>query len=274
VRERPAGYGWPGALLRTLRAVRTRELRLWLGAAFLTLGTVLVAVALAYFAKEPHFSLYGSWQMQSAGAAFIAAFLSFLFAIMGWRIRLRPQRFPDISVTVETTGSAPPVYNVMFGSPPPGILFFYPVHFHNREPERIASIKIALLYAKVDPDRPMGMLEHVFRAPQWQLANAGALNLHPVEFPLNLEPEKSEGGDLVFEMPEWKTMFLARPLQIRIEPEDASTGKRMSFPAERGTYTKSHGLRPSFGKEQVAEQEGRRAGRTAAWKGLLTPPGP
>jgi hypothetical protein len=48
--------------------VRTRELWLWLGAAFLTFGTVQAAIALAYFTKELHFPLYSSWQIRSAAA--------------------------------------------------------------------------------------------------------------------------------------------------------------------------------------------------------------
>lgn len=256
--------------------MRTRELRLWLGAAFLTVGTVLVAIALAYFAKEPHFSLYGSWQMRAAAAAFVAAFLSFLYAIMGWRIRLRPQRFPDISVTVETTGSAPAVYNAMFAEQQQGMLWFFPAHFSSREPERIASIKAARLYAKVDPQWGCGwLLEQVFGPPRFQLASAAGLDLHPIKFPLNLEPEKSAGGDLVFDMEDWKARTIVRlpMVSARIELEDASTGKRMSFPAAPGTYRKGHGFRPTSGKEQAAEPTSRRDRSRGTWTGLMAPPG-
>jgi hypothetical protein len=254
--------------------VRTRELRLWFGAALLTLGTVLVAVALAYFAKEPRFSLSRCWQMRSAEGAFLAAFLSFLYAIMGWRIPLWPQRFPNISVTVETVGSAPATYSAKFGLPTERTQFFiYPVHFVSREPERIASIKIARLYGKVTPGRAGGMVEQCFRPPKWRFDNS-SLNLDPIKFPLNLEPEKSSGGDLVFDMQFWKTEMLAAPLQLRIEIEDASSGKRMSFPAEKGTYWKGHGLWPTSGEEWALKPAGRRARRAGTWNGLMAPPGP
>ena len=74
--------------------MRPRELWFWLGAAFITVGGVLTAIAVAYYTKEPHYSLSAGPQMIEAYASFVLAFLCFLAAIAGWRPWLRWQRFP------------------------------------------------------------------------------------------------------------------------------------------------------------------------------------
>lgn len=63
--------------------MRSRELWFWLGAAFLTVGAVLAAVAISYFTKEQHYSLSTGPHMIGAYAAFILAFLCLLAAIAG-----------------------------------------------------------------------------------------------------------------------------------------------------------------------------------------------
>ena len=82
--------------------MRPREVWFWLGAGFLTVGAVLTAVAIAYFTKETHYSLSTGPQMVTAYASFAFAFLCFFAAIAGWRPWLRWQRFPNITVRVDT----------------------------------------------------------------------------------------------------------------------------------------------------------------------------
>jgi hypothetical protein len=251
--------------------VRSRELWLWLGGAFLTLGTVLSGIALAYFTKESHFSLYTSWQMQCAGASFVAAFLCFLGAIMGWRIRLRRQQFPKIRVDVDGVGTVETTYEPMPGLVIPVRLMHFPAHFVSEETERSMSIKVARLFAKVKPEGTNPLWEHVFVAPRWSISPS--LNIQPLRFPLNLEPQASQGGELVFEMSSYLLVNLADPFDARIEIEDANTGKRASFPATLGTFRKGHGLRPSTRAESVTGPPGRAA--APSWSdGLMGPPDP
>jgi hypothetical protein len=252
-------------------AVRPRELWLWLGGAFLTLGTVLSGIALAYFTKEPHFALYTSWQMEGAGASFVAAFACFLGAIMGWRIRLRRQQFPKIRVDVDGSGTMATTYEPMPGLVIPVRLMPFKVHFVSEETERSMSIKVARLFARVKPGGPSPLWEHLFVAPRWTISPS--LELRPLRFPVNLEPQASEGGDLVFEMWSPNLADLADPFDARIEIEDANTGKRASFPATLGTFRRGHGLRLSTRAESVTGPTGKAAGPSQSG-GLMGPPDP
>jgi hypothetical protein len=74
---------------------------LWLGAAFITGGGVLTAVAIAYYTKEQHYPLSTGPQMIAAYAAFACAFLCFLAAITAWRPWQRWQRFPKLTIRID-----------------------------------------------------------------------------------------------------------------------------------------------------------------------------
>jgi hypothetical protein len=91
--------------LSNICRMRPREVWFWLGAGFLTVGTVLAAVAIAYFTKETHYSLSTGPQMVIAYAAFTLAFLCFFAGIAGWRPWLRWRRFPNITVRVDGLGN-------------------------------------------------------------------------------------------------------------------------------------------------------------------------
>src|ERR1017187_8811229 len=58
-----------------------RDLWLWLGAAFLVLLAAFIAIGLAYFTKEDHFSFYTSWETLISITTFVLAFACFLCAI-------------------------------------------------------------------------------------------------------------------------------------------------------------------------------------------------
>jgi hypothetical protein len=243
--------------------VRPRELWFWLGAAFLTIGAVLTAIAIAYFTKETHYSLSTGPQMIAAYAAFISAFLCFFAAIAGWRPWLRWQRFPNLVVRVDGIGNEVgskqiPGFPVM-----PTSIMTLKVHITNAEVDRNVSIRTAYLLAKSRPEFPLH--EQLFSAP------SDPVSYTPLDrafdFPVNLAPQASEGGGLVFELRDFQMVHVAQPFEARVEIHDSVSGKMACFPANLGTFWRHHGLRPTTYAERV-----NRPKAPQPWYGLMGPP--
>src|SRR5258708_16405160 len=145
--------------------MRPRELWFWLGAACLTIGAVLTAVAIAYYTKETHYSLSTGPQMVAAYASFILAFLCFLAAMAGWRPWLRCRRFPSLVIGVDGTGSETASTQIPGFPPLPTGLLALKVHITNAEVDRNVSIRAAYLLAKTKPGSDWGH-EHLFRSEE------------------------------------------------------------------------------------------------------------
>lgn len=111
------------------------------------------------------------------------------------------------------------------------------------------------------------MYEQLFTVPFWQVSYARPIQA--LEFPVNLAPQVSQGGDLVFELDGYKLIELAEPFDARVEIHDAVSGKMACFPAAIGTYRRRYELRPTTVAERV------NAPRTAQpWHGVMGPPDP
>ena len=234
--------------LSNIYGMRPREVWFWLGAGFLTVGAVLTAVAIAYFTKETHYSLSTGPQMVMAYTAFALAFLCFFAGIAGWRPWLRWQRFPNITVRVDSFGNETGSNEEILGFPPrPVRLVMMNVHITNAEVDRRVSIRAAYLLLKAKPGSPF--YEQVFTRPFWPIDRdrpADVLNL-----PLNLAPQESGGGELVFELVDYLEIDPAGG-QGRIEIHDSISGKMACFPAAvGGVYRRHHGLRPTTYEERV-----------------------
>lgn len=243
--------------------MRPRELWFWLGAAFLTVGGVLTAIAVAYYTKETHYSLSSGPQMVVAYASFILAFLCFLAAIAGWRPWLRWQRFPNLTVRVDGFGTEK-VTKQMPGFPQlPTTLLTLIVHITNAEVDRKASIRAAYLLAKTKPNSVLH--EHLFTKPRDEIAYTRPVNA--LKFPMNLEPQDSVGGEMIFELTEYLMDEVAEPFDARVEIHDAISGKMACFPAVMGIYTRRRGLRPTTYAERVEGQK-----EPQPWYGLMGPP--
>ena len=226
--------------------MRPREVWFWLGAGFLTVGAVLAAVAIAYFTKETHYSLSTGPQMVMAYVAFALAFLCFFAGIAGWRAWLRWQRFPNITVRVDSFG------NEMGSEQTPGFplrpvrLVTMNVHITNAEADRGIGIRAAYLLLRAKPGTPL--YEHLFTMPFWPIERdrpADALKL-----PLNLAPQESGGGELVFRLTDYQEIDPAAG-PGRVEIHDSISEKMACFPAAIGVYRRRHGLRPTTYAERV-----------------------
>jgi len=243
--------------------MRPRELWFWLGGAFITVGAVLVAVAIAYYTKEANYSLSAGPQMIDAYIAFICAFLCFLAAIAGWRPWLRWQRFPNISVRVDGVGYETGTKQVPLFPPQPIRLRTLKVHITNAESDRNVSIRAAYLLVRRKPGS--GGHEQIFTSPSWSVEYPRPLQIP--EFPIKLEPQASAGGDLVFEIDDYKSSDLDESLGIRVEIHDAISGKMASFPAILGRYKRGHGLRSTTYAERVNGIQS-----DSPWYGVTGPP--
>jgi hypothetical protein len=236
-----------GYALSTIYGMRPREVWFWLGAGFLTLGAVLAAVAIAYFTKETHYSLSTGPQMVMAYAAFTLAFLCFFAGIAGWRPWLRWQRFPNIVVRVDGIGNEVASKQMPgFPSMPTSIMTLK-VHITNAEADRNVSIRAAYLLAKSRSG--FALHEQLFSAP------SDPVSYTPLdrafEFPVNLAPQASQGGELVFELQSYRMVYAAQPFEARVEIHDSISGKMACFPANLGTFRRHHGLRPTTYAERV-----------------------
>jgi hypothetical protein len=243
--------------------MRPREVWFWLGAAFITVGAVLTTLATAYYIKEPSYSLGTGPQMLMAYGFFVGAFLCFLAAIAGWRPWLKWQRFPNLVVRVDSDGFMTaerqlPGFPVM-----PIKLRAYRIHITNSETDRSASIRAAYLLVKPQPNFPVAIL---LTAPRWQVTYPEPLNF--LRVPVNLDPQASEGGDLIFEL-DFQMEHAAEPFEARFEIHDSISRKMASFPAVIGEYRRRHGLRPTTYAERIPGSNA-----TPPWYGVMGPPDP
>jgi hypothetical protein len=226
--------------------MRPREVWFWLGAGFLTVGAVLAAVAIAYFTKETHYSLSTGPQMVIAYAAFALAFLCFFAGIAGWRPWLRWQRFPNITIRVDRFGSEIAKEQIPGFPLRPARLVAMNVHITNAEVDRRVSIRAAYLMIRAKPGTPF--YEQLFTKPSWPIERhrpADALKI-----PLNLAPQESGGGELVFELTDFLEIDPASG-PGRIEIHDSISGKMACFPAAIGVFRRHHGLRAATYEERV-----------------------
>ena len=244
--------------------MRPRELWFWLGAAFITLGGVLTAIAVAYYTKETNYSLSTGPQMVEAYAAFVLAFMCFLAAIIGWRPWLRWQRFPSLIIRVDGVGNEQGIKQVPNFPDQPVRLLTYKVHVTNAEVDRSVSIRAAYLAAKARPES--GWYELLFTAPFEQISYPRPMNT--LEFPLNLAAQESGGGNLIFEL-HFQAKELAEPFDARIEIHDAISGKMACFPAAMGVFSRGHGLRHTTLAERVTGPQ-----IAEPWYGVMGPPDP
>jgi hypothetical protein len=133
------------------------------------------------------------------------------------------------------------------GFPPrPVRLVTMNVHITNAGADRNVSIRRAYLLLKAKPVLPF--YEHLFTTPFWLVERNRPADV--LKLPLNLAPQASEGGELVFELLDYLEIDpQAGP--GRIEIHDAISGKMASFPAAIGVYTRHQGLRPTTYEERV-----------------------
>jgi hypothetical protein len=229
-----------------------RELWLWIGGLFLALAPFLAAIAIAYFIKEPHYSLFWNFWMLAAWVAFLAAFGCFFGIIAGWTFPpwAKPG-FPDIRVQINGTGLIDTEREAGTGMDVPARLRSFHVRFASSEAEQNASLSV-LLYVKLIPGSWGRAGEAACPPPEWTLSPS--LSLNPISMPFALPPGEVIGGHLVYEMPGYYLDKLADPMNARLELLDHVTGKRVSVPAEIGDYEKSQ-MTASFGSAEILGPE-------------------
>ena len=148
----------------------------------------------------------------------------------------------------------------------PTTLLILKVHITNAEVDRNVSIRAAYLLAKTKPGSDWGH-EQLFAAPFEPVSRARVGKA--LEFPVNLAPGASDGGEIVFELQDYLMVDVAQPFDARVEIHDAISGKMASFPAVMSVYRRRHGLRPTTYEERV---NGPKAAQP--WYGLMGPPDP
>jgi hypothetical protein len=216
----------------------SRDLWLWLGGLFLTLFAFLTAVAIAYFVKEPRYSLFANPWMPSALLSFLMAFAAFLGAATNWAIPsvmavAAAPGFPDIAVEVTATGSTNTERESSSGLDVPAHLRTLHVRFTSAEPERTANLAVAM-YVKLIAGSWGQVGEIVCPVPSWTLPPS--LGLSPLNMPFDLAPGQEVSGQLVYEVPGYYRDKIASPVSSRLEILDNVSGRRISIPAELGLY--------------------------------------
>jgi hypothetical protein len=212
-----------------------RELLAWLGALFLALFAFLTVIAIAYFLKEPGYSLFGNPWMVCAVLSFVAAFACFFGVATGWRPPVqRRLAFPDIRMEITGTGSIETEREADTGLDVPAHLRSFNVRWAN-ETQQEAVLTI-LLYVQLVPGSWGRVGEAICPPPSWPLPPS--LNLSPMSQPFALAPGAAVTGQLVFEIPRYYLDSLANPPAARLEIADEVSGKKMSARAELGQYDK------------------------------------
>jgi hypothetical protein len=238
--------------LPAVRSYRELWLWLWLGALFLALFAFLTAVAVAYFLKDAHYSLFANEWMLGALLTFLAAFACFFGAIRIWPFPpgVKPG-FPDIDVEIYGTGSLDTQREGGSGLAVPARLRSFSARFTNAGTEQRASLTV-LLYVKLVPGSWGRVGEAVCPPPDWALPPS--LSLSPITMPFELPPGGTVAGHLVYEIPGYYLDKIAEPIDARLELWDHVTGKRMTVPTEIGSYDKSRMI-PSSGSAEVLGPE-------------------
>jgi len=186
---------------------------------------VLAAIALAYFTKEQHFSLYTSWQMIAAIFIFILAFAGFLGAILGWPFPPWAKLgFPNIKVNIYGAGDAHTEREVASDFRVLAYLWRYKARITNLEKEQNASLTVRL-YLKLVPGSYGRVGEIIGTSVDWAIDPS--LGLDPLPETLSLPPGTTISGDLVYEISRMYSGTIAEPRQARLEIEDHISGKRM-----------------------------------------------
>lgn len=230
-----------------LRPVRPhRELWLWLGSLLLALAFFLAIVAIAYFEKDVHYSLFLNGWMLGACVLFLAAFICLFGATQSWSFQppTKPG-FPAISVEIYGTGSMDTERDTGTGLAVPAHLRSISVRFTNAETEQDASLT-ALLYVRLVPGSWGRVGEASCPPVEWDLSS---LSLSAISMPFALTAGGTIGGHLVYEVPGYYLDKIAEPLSARLELWDHVTDKRMSVPAQVGSYDKASMIVASGGAE-------------------------
>ncbi len=229
-----------------------RELWLWLGALFLTLLAFLVAVAIAYFAKQAHYSLLVNGWMLGALICFLASYTCFFGAIKGWPFPpvVRPD-FPAVEVEIYGTGSMDTQRESESGLAVPVRLRSFHARFTNAGSAQAARLTV-LLYLKLVPGSWGRVGEALCPPPDWPLPPS--LSLTPIGMPFDLAPGDTIAGHLVYEIPGYYLDKIAEPMSARLELWDHLTDKRMTTPAEIGSHDRGRMI-PSSGSAEVLGPE-------------------
>jgi hypothetical protein len=174
-----------------------RDLWLWLGAAFLALFAAFVAIGLAYFTKEDHFSFYTSWEAWASLVVFAAAFGCFFSAIRGWPFPPgAKQKFPDIFFEVYGGSALTTTYTFPNGMEKSVPLAGYKVRITNLEHEQNANLTIDA-FLKLDPGPEGGFDEAILFPLDWPLDPK--VPLKSIDRTIVLGPGTTISGDLVYE---------------------------------------------------------------------------
>lgn len=235
-----------------------RELWLWLGGLFLALGAFLTAVAIAYFLKDPHYSLFWNFWMVAAWVSFLVAFGCFFGVISSWTFPpwVR-QGFPDIRVQIFGAGLIDTERESGAGMDVPARLRSFHARFTNSGAQQQASLTV-LLYVKLIPGSWGRAGEAACPRPDWTLPPS--LGLSPISMPFALPPGEAVDGHLVYEIPRYYLDKIAEKMNARLELLDHVTGKRMSIRAEIGDYDKSQMTASSGGAEVLGPEYEDKAG--------------
>jgi hypothetical protein len=229
-----------------------RELWLWLGALFLTLFLFLTAVAIAYFAKGTHYSLFLNGWMLGALICFLASYACFFASIRGWPFPpLARPGFPDIEVEIHGTGSMDTQRESESGLAVPARLRSFHARFRNAGASQGANLTV-LLYMRLVPGSWGRVAEAVCPPPDWALPPS--LGLVPIGMPFELPPGGTTTGHLVYEVPGYYLDKIAEPVSMRLELWDHLTDRRMSVPAEIGSHDRTR-MMPSAGGAELLGPE-------------------
>jgi hypothetical protein len=225
---------------------------LWLGGLLLTLFVFLTAVAIAYFLKQRGYSLFGNGWMLAAFICLVAAFSCFFAAIKGWGLpsAVKPS-FPGVEVEIHGTGSLDIQRESDSGLAVPITLRSLHARFTNPATGEAARLEV-VLYLRLVPGSWGRVGEAVCPPPDWPLPES--LGLTPIGMPFDLPPGSTVSGHLVYEIPGYYLDKIDQPPNARLELWDHLTDKRMSLPAEIGSYDKSRMI-PSGGGAEVLGPE-------------------
>jgi hypothetical protein len=229
----------------------SRDRWLWLGGLFLVLFAFLAAVAIAYFAKGPHYSLWSGW-MLAAGVSFVASFTCLFAATGSFAIPLRqPRRFPAITLDIYAAGSTHTEREGGSGLDVAAHLRSFNVRISNSDASQTASLTVRL-YVKLVPGSWGRASEFVAPPPSWTLPRA--LSLDPLAMPIDLAPGDAASGQLVFELPSYYLDKMATPLDARLEISDRGSAATVSVPARVGKYDPGNMTKVRPGAEMLGPE--------------------
>jgi hypothetical protein len=257
---------------RRLPDVRSnRGLWFWLSGLLLALWLFLLAIAIAYFVKEPGYSLFGNGWMVCSCLAFVAAF-GVLFNLTRSTTEQPPSKpnFPDITLEITSVGTLETERESSSGLDVPARLHSYNVRMANLEESADARLTVRM-YVKLIAGSWGRADEAVCPQPSWVLPPA--LGLHPLAMPVVLRPGESVAGQLVYEIPGYYAGKLAEPLTARLEIADDRSGKTMTIPAALGLFDVSVMTRVSGGVELVSPRAMAENGGPAVQAGVEPEPG-